>query len=166
VVICDLYNLGDFLSEYALVGVLEGEDDPVADGGLVFLMSAVARYAHDELDFLGVHREVGVVVVLPSLELLLVNHDDAVVLVVGPLFLIVSLALLLAVESFGFAFLAAFADDDSAAILGVAPVVFGDVCEGDATWTPWRGLHAAGTTEGAFQSFWLLNGGCQNKSQL
>ena len=129
-------------------------------------MPAVACYAHDELNLFGIQRVIRIFVVLPPLELLLVNHDDAVVLVVGPLFFIICLALLFAVKPLGFALFATLTDDDCTTILGVTPVIFGDVCDGHATWAPWSRFLASSTTEGTVQSFGLFHGSRQNESKL
>jgi len=129
-------------------------------------VSAVACDAHDKLDLLCVHGVVRAIVVLPSLEFFFVDHDDAVVLVRGPLLLVVGLTLLLAVESFCLALFAALADDDGAAVLGVASVVFGNVGDGYPTWAPWGRLVPPRTAERTFQAVGVFDGGCQHQGEL
>ena len=89
-------------------------------------MSAVACYSHGKLDFLCVERAFWIGFnVLPPLEFFLVDHDDAIVFVAVPFVFLLGIALLLTVVTLGLAFFAAFADDDSAAVLGMGSVVLG-----------------------------------------
>lgn len=151
-VIGDLDNVGDFLSNKVVVDVLEGEDDPVANRRLVFLVSTVTCDSHDEFNLFCIERMLQILLhVLPSLELLFVDHDDAIVLVAVPLFLLVGIALLLAIVSLGLALFAAFANNDSATILWVRLVALVDLGDGGSDGASWGGFGAPSTSIGALQ---------------